>query len=609
MSCKKWLNQAVHIRKHSVVVAFAVLAMTVFCLGPSQAADDLPQEPATTEPEAVTEPQAEDIGTGGTIQSLTLKKDMGIRDALRFLAARYQQNIVPSPNVEGQLAFSSLFNVTFEEAMAAILGDNFRYEQDGNLIKVYTRGEYKKIKEDKERMVHQVFTLFYISADEAKKLLTPVLSDAGSVQASTPAEKNISIGGTTSGAGSSISAGGGGGDSMAGNDMLLVHDYPENIARVEQLLKSIDVKPKQVLIEATILSARLTERTALGIDLNLLGGVSLTGETATQDIVYDTGYNRGGTASTPIEQIADFPNKSGALMETSGFAAAGANGLRIGIRSGNIAAFITALEGITDVTVLANPKILAVNKQEGSVLIGKKVGYRSQTTQTETMTTQKVEFLETGTRLVFRPFIGEGGYIRMDIYPKDSGATLNAQGIPDETTTELRTNIVVKDGQTIVIGGLFRESVNTGRSQVPLLGDLPIIGAAFRGSTDENNREEVIILLTPHIIEEPEQTQGEARAADVARKRYGARQNLQWVSRSRLAEDRYTRAVRYYADGYREQAVYELNAALELRPTYLEALRLKERIIRETSPDGAARVERIMLEVMDREEAPNWRRR
>jgi type II secretory pathway component GspD/PulD (secretin) len=295
-------------------------------------------------------------------------------------------------------------------------------------------------------------------------------------------------------------------------------------------------------------------------------------------------------------------------METSGFAAAGANGLRIGIRSGNIAAFITALEGITDVTVLANPKILAVNKQEGSVLIGKKVGYRSQTTQTETMTTQKVEFLETGTRLVFRPFIGEGGYIRMDIYPKDSGATVN-EGIPDETTTELRTNIMVKDGQTVVIGGLFRESVSTGRSQVPLLGDLPIIGAAFRRSTDENNREEVIILLTPHIIEEPEQTQGEARAADVARKRYGARQNLQWVSRSRLAEDRYTRAVRYYADGYREQAVYELNAALELRPTYLEALRLKERIIRETSPDGAARVERIMLEVMDREEAPNWRRR
>jgi type IV pilus assembly protein PilQ len=300
---------------------------------------------------------------------------------------------------------------------------------------------------------------------------------------------------------------------------------------------------------------------------------------------------------------------AGSPIETAGFTNVGGSGLRIGISSGDFRAFITALETVTDTTILANPKILAVNKQLGQVYIGTKIGYTSQTTQTQTSTTQQVDFLDTGTKLTFRPYIGNDGYIRMDIHPKDSSGTLKANNIPDEQSTELATNIMVRDGQTIVIGGLFRDVVVTSRRQIPLLGDLPLIGALFRSTTDTNQRQEVIVLLTPHIIDEPEDTNSQARVDDVRRKRFGARDELQWTGKSRLAEDRYARAAKYYVEGNAEKAMEVLEYVLELRPSYLEAIRLKEKIIAEITPDEVGAIDRVVLDRVEREESENWQRK
>jgi type II secretory pathway component GspD/PulD (secretin) len=550
-----------------------------------------------------------DAPAGATVQSFAFDKEKvkTIKDALRVLSALYQKNIAPSPNVDGVLGFTRLYDVTFEEAMDAILGANFRYEQAGQIIKVYTKDEYKKIKEDKSRMIHKVFTLYYLTAGEAEKLIKPVLSEAQIIQASSAAEQDISSGGEGAAGGGSSLGGGGGGNSLAMHDTIVVFDYPENIAAAEEVIAALDIKPRQVLVEATILAAKLNENLRLGVDLNLLGGVSLDGTDATADLISEgVAPDRGTPASTPIAQVAG--GVAGSPFETSGFAAVGGAGLRIGVTTGNLAAFITALESVTDTTILANTKILALNKQEGSILIGSKTGYRSQTTQTQVGTTEKVEFLETGTRLVFRPYIGNDGYIRMDIYPKDSSLTPGSDP-PEEITTELKTNIIVRDGETIVFGGLFRDDIRTTRSQIPLLGDLPLVGAAFRSTNDTNIRQEIIVMLTPHIIEESEDTGAEARASDISRKRYGARMGLQWAGRARLAEDRYTEAVRDYLDGDSKTALDKVNSVLELRPTYLEAMRLKERIVHETGPDDVATIERIMLDVIEREEANKWLRR
>ncbi|MHC4111762.1 MAG: type II secretion system protein GspD [Planctomycetota bacterium] len=584
------------IRKDLLVWGFVLSVIAAIVVG------GVGQSPAAAVADEGIEPVGIEVSGGEgdpvkPIQSISFKSDMTIRDALRFLGTKYKKNIVPSAKVDGMVTAATLYDMTFESALNAILGHGYKYEERDSVIWVYTAEEFKTIMEDKDRMVYKVFTLYYISAAEAEKLIKPVLSGAGTIQGSTPAELVVPTG-------ESISAGTGGGDTMALNDTIVILDYPENIDEVEKLLKELDVRPRQVLIEATILSATLTEGMEFGVNLNLLGGgVALDG-TAAQAA---DAFNPAVPEQTVLEQIG--AGVAGAALETSGFASIGGSGLRIGVRNGNVTAFITALEEVTDTTILANPKILAVNKQLGQVYIGTKIGYIDQTTQTQTSTTQSVKFLDTGTKLSFRPYIGNDGYIRMDIHPKDSSGTLKANDIPDEFSAELATNVMVKDGQTIVIGGLFRDVVVTSRSQIPLLGDLPLIGGLFRGTSDQTTRQEVIVLLTPHIIDEPEETNSDARADDVRRKRFGARDELQWIGRARLAEDRYAMAARYYIENDNKSAMRELDVALELRPTYLEAIRLKEKIIHETDPTADLNIDRIMLEDFERKDSEKWLRR
>ncbi len=547
--------------------------------------DPQPAEARVLTPAAPAEldaaPAAESPDVAGqAIQTITFKKDMTISDALRFLAMKYQKNIVPTSRVEGMVTVTNLYDVTFEEALQAVIGTN-KFEQQGNFIMVYTPDEYEQIKADKRRMEYRYFTLYYLTAKEAEKMVSAILSKDGSVATSSPAQTGVPTGTSITEQKQ--------GDNMAYQDTIVVRDYPEKLAEIEDLLMRLDTRPEQVLVEATILSAKLTEDFEMGIDLNFAAGASITKATAAN-------WAQGGQSGTPID--------------IGGFASTANTGLKVGITTGDVSLFITALETITDVTVLANPKILAINKQLGQVYIGKKLGYREGDVETAGGGVQQgaVKFLETGTKLSFRPYIANDGYIRMDIYPKDSTGELNAQGVPDETSAELLTNIIVKDGETIVIGGLFRDKISNTRNQVPLLGDIPFVGEAFRKTDDVTNRDEVIILLTPHIVNDPAEVKGLARLDDVKRKRAGARQRLNWLTTTRLAEDSYARAVALFSKGDSHGALDELNWALHLRPTYLEAIRLRERIVQYRGGAGDDVIERIMIDAIEAEDQKTWNR-
>ncbi len=113
---------------------------------------------------------------GCVIKFIAFQKESSIRDGLRLLAALCRKNIIPSAGVDGSLNVSRLYNVTFEEALKAVLGIGFKYQQDGQFIRVYTAEEYKKIKEDPDRMVFKIITLYYMTAEEAETLIRPVLS-------------------------------------------------------------------------------------------------------------------------------------------------------------------------------------------------------------------------------------------------------------------------------------------------------------------------------------------------------------------------------------------------------------------------------------------------
>ena len=516
-------------------------------------------------------------------QSLLFVRNMPIIDALQLLAVRYGKNIIPTPSVTGNLNFNRLNNVNFDEAMSAILGNGFRYQQQGNLVKVFSIKEYQN-----NEMVCRVFTLYYISAVEAKKMIIPVMSGDGKIEITAAAQTGVPVDET-------VSAPAGAGDSVAINDMVVMYDYPDRIARAEQIIAAIDVRPKQVLIEATILTATLNNGMQLGVDWQNLERSVVSSLT---DITKGSAGYLGVTGSDST---------------TTGTSSL-SGGMTIGVTNGNVATFIHAVESITDVTIIANPKILAANKQLGQVYIGTKVAYQSQTTLSggNGSTTAKVDFLDTGTKLSFRPYIGDDGYIRMDIHPKDSSAALRtiSTGVsaPDETSAEIVTNIVVKDGQTIVIGGLFRDKLSTAKKQVPVLGNLPIVGIAFSDHADEARREEVIVLLTPHIISEPNQADGAERANDVARKKMGAEDELHPTNRMKMATEHYEKAAVYYVRGGRSaDAMKELKIAIELYPNYLEALTLEEKIYNETNPK-----KKPIREIVDKAEKPKpdkWRRK
>jgi type IV pilus assembly protein PilQ len=267
------------------------------------------------------------------------------------------------------------------------------------------------------------------------------------------------------------------------------------------------------------------------------------------------------------------------------------------------------------VTVLANPKIMALNKQAGYINIGEQTGYTESTTQTSTGTTTSIAFLDSGTVLRFRPFICDNGYIRMEINPEESTATTTTLGttavIPSKTITQVKTNIMVKDGRTIIIGGLFKENLTNTDSQIPVLGDIPIIGIVFKKTKNANVRSELIILITPHIIGKPEElaAESEERKNDISRIVSGSRKRISSISRVRLYEDSYAKAINYYADKEYDKALAELNWIIGYRPNAVEAVQLKERILSEVRPDKYRALERIMYDQIQKEQNAVWIRR
>ncbi|MHC5001204.1 MAG: type II secretion system protein GspD, partial [Planctomycetota bacterium] len=391
---------------------------------------------------------------------------------------------------------------------------------------------------------------------------TPLLSEFGKLGATTAAPTEMEAGKS--------------GDTLAVHDRLVISDYPENIERIREVLSEVDTEPMQVLLEVTIMNAKLDETTEFGIDWSNVPGVELS--------------NDG------VEQIA--------------------GELSIGISIDDITGLITAVENITDVTIMANPKILALNKQAGKLIIGREDGYLDTTSQNQSgSTTQSVAFLETGTILHFRPFIGRDGMIRMELQPEQSTGTVEQVGgingtvLPNKEQTKVLTNVLVKDGQTIVLGGLFQETTNLSNGQTPILGDIPVLGELFKTTTDQSIRTELIVLVTPHIITNPDQVDGDDRMEDVLRMNQEMRQNLIWLSRAKLDEMRYADAVELYTNGQPEAALAKLNSPLNIKRNYLEEVRLKERIIRETQPEQVQNIERIMLRAIEREESDKWFRR
>jgi type IV pilus assembly protein PilQ len=530
---------------------------------------------ATTQPtkgQSVTASQVS-VNDAGTVEIHV--NDASLVEVLRMLSLQSQKNIIASKEVHGTIT-ANLYDVTVKEALDAVLHANgYDYREKGNFIYVYTTKEIQDLEQASRVKKTEVFRLYYTPAANAVNLLKPVLSGDAQVALTTPSK-----GGLASGVGAA------GSDDHAGDDMIVVTDFQDNLEKARKILKEVDRRPQQVLVEATVLRASLGENNSLGVDFTVLGGVNFStlGALGTSSSSTNTGPGPSQAVnSTLTGTIIDQGTPGANNVLHSGYVNAefGGSGLNLGVITNNVGVFIQALEGVTDTTVLANPKVLVLNKQQGEVHVGDELGYKTSVT-TDTLTASTVQFLDTGTRLIFRPYVGDNGYIRLEVHPEDSSGSIDVNGNPSKNTTEVTSDLMIKDGRTVVIGGLFRDSTTRTRNQVPFLGSLPGVGPLFRQQTDATQREEIIILLTPHIVKDMDQyaNSSEEEAKFVERLEVGARRGLMPWGRERLAESWYELAVQEMNKPHpnRQLALWHLNCAINLNPMFSEAMELRSQV-------------------------------
>jgi hypothetical protein len=160
---------------------------------------------------------------------------------------------------------------------------------------------------------------------------------------------------------------------------------------------------------------------------------------------------------------------------------------------------IEALQTTNDTKSLGSPKILVLNEQEARIQVGEQLGFKV-TTTTETSTLESVQFLDVGVVLSLTPRITRDGRVLLHVKPEVSSGQVNPEtGLPEEETTELETDIMLEDGQGMVIGGLIKESDATVQQKVPYLGTMRGVGWLFRRTEVTKNRVEIIIALVPRI--------------------------------------------------------------------------------------------------------------
>ena len=484
-------------------------------------------------------------------------KDLEIAKVLQLLSIQSQRNIIASRNVSGTVS-ADLYDVSFHDALNAILTPNgYGYEEQGNFIYVYTAAEIKERELANRTTVTKIIRLNYVSGEDAVKLIAPALSENGSTVATEAPSGGFLPSESSAGA-----------NSFANPEFLMLKDYEENVAQAVAILEELDVRPQQVLVEATILSARLSESNAFGIDFAVFANLDA--------------LNLGNPLDSVNNLLAPAGDGGTAVQSTSGNTQAGASSLSIGVGGSDGSVFLRALDQVTDTTVLARPNVLVLNRQSADILVGERLGYLS-TTVTDTSETQTIEFLDVGTQLTVRPFISDEGTVRLELRPSVSDGTVTIQDgfvIPNETTSEMVTNILVESGQTVVLGGLFLEDTTVDRTQAPVLGNIPFLGAAFRGQDDTIERSEVIFMVKTTILEHSDLArQGDAAEAQMENERIAARSGLLPFSNDKLVSAHLLQARRQLAEGNTKKALWSVNLALHLEPTSGDAVALKEEIL------------------------------
>ena len=397
----------------------------------------------------------------------------------------------------------------------------FADERTNSLIVFATRNDMEKVK----NLIAQldiapppgnsrvrIYRLQHTVAEELANVLTGVVSSLERGETGTPATSQAArqTAAARRAAAAAAAAGSASAAALLGdrvsiipdpaNNALVITASPEDHAVVEAIIQELDTQPQQVFVEALIVEVRMDSSLNLGVEWRALGTLN------------DNGAVLGNT------------NFSGALQELSTLTAGNIPTLPTGLALGflgdtiefngielpGLGALITALKGTSGANIISTPQILTLNNQEAEFNSVLTIPFQTGTsTGTGVNVVSTFDFRDVGTIMKITPHINESGYVRMEISQEVSTVQdSSTPGLPTTSKRSANTTAVVKDGHTIVIGGLISNQLSRGQSKVPLLGDIPILGALFRETRETAIKTNLLIFITPHVINHAEDLVG-----------------------------------------------------------------------------------------------------
>lgn len=493
-------------------------------------------------------------------------KNMDVGALLELFSIKTQHNIIASDGVTGKVTIN-VFDVPFDAALQAVLDvRGFASVQDGDFILVYTKKELAELDASKRTMENRVFSLEFLGAEDAEAFAKPLLSENGKMAVRGMVPRGMQPDFDDFGA-----------DSFALEAKLSIYDYPENVERIAELIEKLDVAPKQVRVECMVVETSVDDASAYGLDIAAAGSIDFSSIVGGPESIVDD-LIAGPSRVDPYPSNA----QTGTVRNFQAPPNTSPN-FQVGILGNHVSAFLQILDQVSDSNVLARPSVTCLNRQRARVNVGERVAYLS-TTQNDNITTQNVEFIDVGIQLLFRPFITDDGMIRLELSPSVSTyelQTLKYQSedfqVPNEFTQAVKTNVRVRDGQTVVLGGLFRETIISNRRQTPYVSDIPILGDALTGQDDVVRKSEIIFLVTPTLMgDEKASAEGRAALEFSEAVRVGARQGLLPFTREQLVWNEQMKAEEALKAGDHAKAAHHAGNALRQDAVLPSMMKLRE---------------------------------
>jgi len=414
-------------------------------------------------------------------------QDADIRNVLKVLAFKSGVNIVAAPDVTGVVNIE-LKDVPWQKALEVILSTyGYGYDRKDNIITVMSVENLKKYREDtmslesQEPLVSKTYILNYARAEDALKVIDKLISKRGFMNFD------------------------------ARTNSIIVRDLTSNLELISGVIKSIDSVTPQVMIETKIIETDLNNNDNIGIDWVV--SATLSGGSRPTTFLFSSkltsqffppaplttntvlGADQATATTLNFNPATTFPPTT-----TSNFTYGTLN-------ANQLTATLNFLSSRSTTKILSNPRIVTLDNQKAKINVGLLYPEATYSFNSTTGQEQVTGFtqLPIGVNFEVTPHVNNSGCITLDLHPQISAlqgtVTVDNNALPETSNQEVETNVMVEDGRTLVIGGLITDQVNVTKSKVPVLGDIPWIGALlFSNTNTTKTRKEVLIFMTPHII-------------------------------------------------------------------------------------------------------------